>query len=826
MSTTTTNLGLTKPANNEYVDVAVINSNYDIIDQFAGAVPDDISELEDVAISSPSNGQVLKYNGASQKWENGSESSHSLNDMSDVTLSTPTNGQILKYNSSSDQWVNGDEVEPINVIANPSATATDTLTKLQVGSSVYSVPQGGTGGNSVSWNQVQADGTKIAEVTIDGATTNVLAPTPTTVVANPGGSATADLTSIQIGATVYSVPQGGGSWTEGDTYYIFSFDNTSGGSMTATEYLVEGGSTTQVQTGTISFASIIGGGPQYIEFSDIEIRWNSTAATYNINCLVDKVQYGGVQYGENDNVFSVAQAGTPVSNQRIDKLVQGGSEVSVLTDLQDVTVSSVTNGQVLKFNSTSQKWENANEDSVSIGIDDLTDVDITTASNAQVLSYNGTSGKWVNTSLPSTDLDDLTDVALSNPANGQVLKFNSSTNKWENANESGGGGGASALTDLTDVAVSSATNGQALVYDNATSKWVNGNQSVSGLSDTTITTPTNGQVLKYDSANSVWVNANESGGTTVVANPSGTATADLEKLQVGSTIYGIPDEVVANPSGTATVELETLQVGSTIYSLPEGGSGGSSDYIDVVGTLTAGSTSITLSSPKIKTGSCVFPWASVFGLTPTNMVVQNGSVTLTFPAQQSDVDVMVRVTKLNTGHVYDIDLSTLQADKSWFYYDNVLSSVNDTGDGLQLSGNDTRSDWTTSATIGINIANMIGTIPVGLTAIKLHFKTFEMDGYTGVRFINSNTLYTGQAGGSDAMLRTNGFYQFENNNSSIDEDNYELTVPCTASNLANSYLYIMFFDGMVAGSTNTYNNSLNGSYNIIIDGIDYVTGGN
>lgn len=76
------------------------------------------------------------------------------------------------------------------------------------------------------------------------------------------------------------------------------------------------------------------------------------------------------------------------------------------------------------------------------------------------------------------------------------------------------------------------------------------------------------------------------------------------------------------------------------------------------------------------------------------------------------------------------------------------------------------------------------------------------------------------------MLRTNGFYQFENNDSSIDEDNYELTVPCTASDLANSYLYIMFFDGMVAGNTSGYNNSLNGAYNIVIDGIDYVTGGN
>ena len=283
--------------------------------------------------------------------------------------------------------------------------------------------------------------------------------------------------------------------------------------------------------------------------------------------------------------------------------------------------------------------------------------------------------------------------------------------------------------------------------------------------------------------------------------------------------------VIANPTGTPTDELETIQIGNDIYEVVGGGSG-SAEWTDVIGTLEAGETEIVLTSGKIKTTSAVFPWTDKFGVAPTNMVVANGSATLTFPAQSSDMGVMVRVSKVNTGHTYDIDLSHLQADKSWFYYDNTLSSVSDTGDGLQLSGNDTRNDWTTSATVGINIANMIGTIPVGLTALKLHFKTFEMDGYTGVRFINSNTLFTGQAGGADTMLKTAGFYQFENNNSSIIEDDYEITVPCTASNLANTYLYIMFFDGMITGNMSNYSNNLNGAYNIIIDGIDYVTGGN
>lgn len=101
-----------------------------------------------------------------------------------------------------------------------------------------------------------------------------------------------------------------------------------------------------------------------------------------------------------------------------------------------------------------------------------------------------------------------------------------------------------------------------------------GASALSDLTDTSISSPTNGQVLKYN--NGFWENDDESGGTTVVANPQGAASADLEKLQVGNNIYGIPQgtEVVANPTGTASTQLNKLQVGNDIYSIPSGGGSG------------------------------------------------------------------------------------------------------------------------------------------------------------------------------------------------------------------------------------------------------------
>ena len=74
------------------------------------------------------------------------------------------------------------------------------------------------------------------------------------------------------------------------------------------------------------------------------------------------------------------------------------------------------------------------------------------------------------------------------------------------------------------------------------------------------------------------------GGTTVVANPEGTATDDLSKLQVGQTIYAIPEgtDVEANPQDSASETLSKLKVDNIIYSIPNGGGGGgTSDYTEL-----------------------------------------------------------------------------------------------------------------------------------------------------------------------------------------------------------------------------------------------------
>lgn len=65
------------------------------------------------------------------------------------------------------------------------------------------------GGSSVSITPSLSSGTKVADYAIDGISGELYAPTPTEIEANPSGTATTDLTAIQIENDIYSIPSGG-----------------------------------------------------------------------------------------------------------------------------------------------------------------------------------------------------------------------------------------------------------------------------------------------------------------------------------------------------------------------------------------------------------------------------------------------------------------------------------------------------------------------------------------------------------------------------------------------------------------------------------------
>lgn len=130
------------------------------------------------------------------------------------------------------------------------------------------------------------------------------------------------------------------------------------------------------------------------------------------------------------------------------------------------------------------------------------------------------------------------------------------------------------------------------------------------------------------------------GGTTVTITPTlstGTKIADYTLNGEGGALYA-PEggsDVEANPSGTATANLNKLQVGSTTYSV-----GG----LEIIDTLEAGETTLTIQNNAITTTATYDFFTDAFGVSPTDVEVTSGQMVLTFEAQQSDMSVKVRIS--------------------------------------------------------------------------------------------------------------------------------------------------------------------------------------
>lgn len=73
----------------------------------------------------------------------------------------------------------------------------------------------------------------------------------------------------------------------------------------------------------------------------------------------------------------------------------------------------------------------------TLGLADLADIDITSLTDGQILVYDSVSEKWVNTTLDiHSSLSDLDDTDIDTPINGQILQYDGS--KWINASIAGG----------------------------------------------------------------------------------------------------------------------------------------------------------------------------------------------------------------------------------------------------------------------------------------------------------------------------------------------------------------------------------------------------
>lgn len=100
------------------------------------------------------------------------------------------------------------------------------------------------------------------------------------------------------------------------------------------------------------------------------------------------------------------------------------------------------------------------------------------------------------------------------------------------------------------------------------------------------------------------------------------------------------DEGAITEAGTPFNATEMNDLEDRIEAAIEGGD----LWTDFTGTLTAGNTSLTISNALIMESSTFDYYTEYFGINPVGASVTNGSITLTFEAQDIDLGVKVRVS--------------------------------------------------------------------------------------------------------------------------------------------------------------------------------------
>lgn len=120
----------------------------------------------------------------------------------------------------------------------------------------------------------------------------------------------------------------------------------------------------------------------------------------------------------------------------------------------------------------------------------------------------------------------------------------------------------------------------------------------------------------------------------------GTVVGALYTISIDGDIYTIEGSggttVIANPSTPATTLLSSLQVSEDVYSV---------QGFEIVTTLLAGETTLTLTDSKITSDSTFNIFVKdTFGVVMTDISVSGNTLTVEFEEQAEDVDVKVRIT--------------------------------------------------------------------------------------------------------------------------------------------------------------------------------------
>ena len=480
-------------------------------------------ELNNVDSTAPTNATVLKYSTAASQYESVDFKTTSLEDVSNTTAA---DNQILKYNNANTQY------EPVNhntrELEDVSGTAptNDQILQYHSTSSQY----------------------RPTTPTLDMFTDVVIADVSQDDLLVYQSSTNDWRNKNKAGAGFATVASTGSYDDLSDKPSIYTRDQLDNGQLD-NRYYTE----TELDNGQLD------------------------------NLYYTKPQVNALLYSDSDvdshlNVSSASAAMILTWNgsDYVWADVAGAGAAGELDELDDVTIGTLANKDILVYNSTSSNFENSAFSAFTLG--ELGDVSVGTASNLKVLKYNGSTGNWVPDSIAFSEIAvrpttlagyGITDAYTQTYIDGIVYD---DSDVDAHLNISSAGTNSVLLWDGTDYTWSTSSSSVAL--------------SLGQLSDVSLATLSTNEYLKYDG--SAWVDS-VIDWTHIANKPTILTTADL---------YTDSDvDAHLNRSSAGTNQVLTWNGSDYAWTTPSTGSSNVQDLDDL--------SDVTISPTLLTTGHLV-----------------------------------------------------------------------------------------------------------------------------------------------------------------------------------------------------------------------------
>ena len=312
------------------------------------------------------------------------QNGYELDELHDVSITSLSSGQFLKYNGT--LWVNDAIDLGTDTTGNYIATISGTANEISVtgsGSESAAVTIG-----LPSDVTIANDLTVTGNLTVNGTTTTLNTETlsieDNIVILNSGvtGSPTTNAgVEVERGTSTNVSLR----WNETTDKWQFTNDGSTYTDLGAGGATISDTPPVSPVSGQVWFESDTAKTYVYYDSQWIEIGALAAAGIVTMSDTAPVSPVDGKLW------FNSSTAKTYVYYDSAWVEIGAGSNPASLNDIGDVTITSATNGQFLKWNGTA--WVNDSIPTINT-LDDVGDVTITSPTSGQVLQWNGTA--WVN----------------------------------------------------------------------------------------------------------------------------------------------------------------------------------------------------------------------------------------------------------------------------------------------------------------------------------------------------------------------------------------------------------------------------------------------